>query len=97
MGIMISDFLKIPDPKVIDIRPTQKYNDNHIPNSINVEYSKLVGNPEKYINKNDTYYIYCQKGVLSKRTVIFLRSMGYNVIDIIGGYEGYILNNYNNY
>ena len=97
MGITVYDFLKIDNPIVIDIRSVQKYNDNHIPNSVNIDYSKLISNPNKYINKVDTYYVYCQKGILSNRVVNYLRGLGYNVIEIIGGYEGYILSNYKTY
>lgn len=97
MGITIQDFLRISNPNVIDIRSVEKYNDNHIPNSINVEYSKLISNPGNYMNKTETYYVYCQKGILSKRVVNLLRSLGYNVFDILGGYESYILNNFGSY
>lgn len=92
MGITVSDFLKINNPNVFDIRSVQKYNDNHIPNSINVDYSKLISTPDRYMNMENTYYIYCQKGILSNRVVNYLRNMGYNVFEIIGGYESYVLN-----
>ena len=96
-GIDVYELLKIKGANIIDIRSVQKYNDNHIPGSINIEYNKLLGNSDKYIRKDDTYYIYCQKGVMSKRVVNYLRSLGYNVYDVIGGYESYILNKFKNY
>lgn len=91
MEIELNDFLKINNPNIIDIRSLEKYNEQHIPNSININYSLLITNPEEYLNKNETYYIYCQKGITSKKVVQMLKVRGYKVISIIGGYEKYIL------
>ena len=33
--ILVSDFLKVYNPNVIDIRIPQKFNDNHIPGAKN--------------------------------------------------------------
>ncbi len=86
------DFLKLVNPNVIDVRLPQKYNDNHIPGAININASVLMNNPEKYLNPTLTYYIYCQTGTSSKTLVQVLRVKGYNVFNIIGGYEAWILN-----
>ena len=52
----------------------------------------LLNNPEKYLDPNLTYYIYCQKGTSSKTLAQVLRVKGYQVFNIIGGYEAWILN-----
>lgn len=77
--------------KLIDIRSVAKYNDNHIPNAININSENLVANPSKYINKNEKYYLYCQKGITSKKIVQILNVKGYNVVNIQGGYESWLL------
>lgn len=92
MEISIKDLYDIIDPNIIDIRSNQKYNDNHIPGAININYNLLINNPEKYLKKELVYYIYCQKGITSKKATEILRRKGYNVIGILGGYEAYILN-----
>lgn len=94
MEISARELLKMNNPNIIDIRSTVKYSDNHIPGSINIPYDVLISNPSKYLNKQDTYYIYCQKGITSKTCVNILKALGYNVVGIYGGYEEYILNNY---
>ena len=67
-SISMVDFLKIEVPiQVIDIRSVESYNNNHIPGARNVPFEKLLVNPNKYLNKNETYYIYCQKGTKSLR------------------------------
>lgn len=91
MEISVEDLLKLPNPNIIDIRPGQKYNDNHIPGAINIRFATLMNVPERYLNKNETYYIYCQVGMTSLHASQVLRVKGYKVISIKGGYEAYIL------
>ena len=80
------------NPNIIDIRSIEKYNNNHIPNSINIPLEKLLSNFSKYLDKDKKYYIYCQKGIQSKKLCQILKNSGYNVVDIIGGYEAWMLN-----
>lgn len=75
---------------IIDIRNNNKYIEYHIPNAINIEAEKLIKEPEKYINKNEIYYIYCQKGITSTMICKILKIKGYNIININGGYEKWI-------
>ena len=76
---------------IIDIRSEEKYNDNHILNAYNIPYDKLLICPNNYIEKDKVYYIYCQKGITSRKLCNILNSKGYNVININGGYEAWIL------
>lgn len=78
-------------PNIIDIRNEQSYNNNHIPNARNIPFEKLLSTPSTYLNKSDTYYIYCQKGLSSVRVSQILNKLGYKVININGGYEAWIL------
>ena len=36
---------------IIDIRSSEKYNNNHIPNSINIPVGKLIVTPQNYLDK----------------------------------------------
>ena len=92
MNISLVDFLKLNNPKIIHVRLPQKYNDNDIPGAINVGASQLMNNPEKFLNPNLTYYIYCQKGTSSKTLAQILTVKGYKVFNIEGGYEAWVLN-----
>ena len=85
--------LKNINYKIIDIRDTSQYEINHIPNAINIPAQILTMEPEKYINKNETYYIYCQKGMTSLSTCKILTLKGYKIINIKGGYENWITSN----
>lgn len=76
---------------IIDIRNSASYNNNHIPGAKNIEYSLLLNNPDKYLNKNDKYYFYCTRGITSHKLCSYLSKLGYDVVNVAGGYEGYIL------
>lgn len=78
---------------IIDLRMIEKYNDNHIPGSINIPFEKLILNPKKYLNFTDTYYLYCQMGAKSIQACMYLQKLGYKVVNIKGGYESWILEN----
>ena len=65
--------------KIIDVSDRYTYNNSHLPNSINIPYDELLNNYRKYLNKKDSYYLYCKSGKLSKRAVMVLSSLGYNV------------------
>ena len=90
-SITVDELLKIRPENIIDIRTKEKYNDNHIMNAYNIPYDKLLLNPINYIEKEKIYYIYCQSGIRSKKLCTILNSKGYNLINIIGGYEAWIL------
>lgn len=91
MLISIDDLLRLKNVNIIDIRSEQSYNNNHITGAKNIPYNKLITNPSKYLNKFDKYYIYCQKGLTSFKVCNKLNSLGYKTINIIGGYEAWIL------
>lgn len=76
---------------IIDIRDQYMYNLGNIKNSRNIPMNFLIMNPENYLNKDETYYIYCDSGNRSKRTCLILESKGYDVVNILGGYNGYKL------
>ena len=90
-SISVNKLKLINDAEIIDIRSREKYNDRHILNAINIPFDDLLINHQKYINKNNKYYIYCQKGMKSRQLCGILKNQGYNVINIIGGYEAWVL------
>ena len=91
-SISVSQLKKMNNIEIIDIRDRAKYSDNHILGAKNIPFEQLLMYPDKYLNKYNVYYIYCQKGIKSNKICHILKSKGYNVINIIGGYEAWILN-----
>ena len=88
--IKIEDIInKLNEINLIDIRDSNYYRIGNIPNSINIPMNYLIINPSNYLNKNSTYYIYCNYGISSKKTCEILSSEGYDVVNIIGGFQEY--------
>lgn len=91
-SISIDTLLKlIGKVNIIDIRSIEKYNDNHIPNAVNISANELITNSNKYLNRMNEYYIYCQRGKSSIRVCQILRRLGFKAFNINGGYEEWIL------
>lgn len=84
MNIYLKD-LK-PEYNIIDIRDRESYNADHVLNALNIPMDLLLNNPSKYLDKNNTYYIYCYSGTRSKKTCELLSLLGYKVINVIDGF-----------
>ena len=65
--------------KLIDVQHPLDYD----PRSINIYADKLMYNPGKYLNYHDTYYIMCNKGVLSSKVVHRLTYLGFKVVQVV--------------
>lgn len=68
--------------KIIDIQDKYNYQLYHVPGAINIPYDELMNNYRNYLSKNETYYIYCKGGKLSKRVVMVLSYLGYSVVSL---------------
>ena len=68
--------------KIIAVSDKYTYQINHLNGSVNIPYDELINNYRKYLNKNDSYYLYCKSGKLSKRATMVLSSLGYNVFTL---------------
>lgn len=94
-SIEITEFLKLlysnKQLNIIDIRTNYEYQLNRIPTSKNIDKNILEKTPEKYLTKNETYYIYCQSGATSKLLVNKLNLLGYKTVNISGGFNNYLL------
>ena len=90
-SITIQDLMNCHGINLIDLRSEQNFNNNHIPGSINIPYEKLIANPDKYLDKNLKYFLYCQRGITSVKVCKILANQGNKVVNIIGGYEEWIL------
>ncbi len=90
-SISVSELKRLGYLNIIDIRSREKYNTSHIGNARNIQMEQLLIYPDKYINKYEKYYIYCQKGLQSRKLCQILKSNGYNVVNITGGYEAWVL------
>ncbi len=79
------------DDNLIDIREKYEYILGSIHKSKNIPYNYLMMMPENYLDKNKTYYLYCDSGSKSRRVCEILNQKGYHTVDLIGGYRRYLL------
>lgn len=94
MNITVDELQQhLTDGVIIDLRSIEKYNNHHIPFSINIPYSKLASNFGTLLDKNVIYYLYCEKGLTSSKLCAHLRKYGYQVYNVLGGYEEWIIKN----
>lgn len=90
-SISVYELKKINNINIIDIRSIEKYNNRHIPGSLNMPLEMLLTSYNKYLDKSKKYYIYCQKGIQSRKLCQILNNNGFNAINITGGYEAWVL------
>ncbi|MBQ1812517.1 MAG: rhodanese-like domain-containing protein [Bacilli bacterium] len=75
---------------LIDIRENYEYRIGHIPNAINISRELLELSPEKYLNKDDVYTLYCDRGIISFELSNKLNKLGFNTKSLKGGYLEYL-------
>lgn len=84
--ISVYKLINMPNAKIIDIRDNYTYNLGHIKTAINIPYYSLLSNYSIYLNKKDTYYLYCDYGKQSMEISNRLNSFGYNTFYVKEGY-----------
>ncbi|KNF09021.1 rhodanese-like sulfurtransferase [Gottschalkia purinilytica] len=77
---------------LIDIREPSEYSKGSIESAKNISMNNLLANPEKYLNKEEKYYIMCRSGGRSTKTCSKLKDMGFDVINVSGGIRSYVGN-----
>lgn len=91
MEISIIELLGKKNKSIIDIRSYPKYLKGHIEGAVSIDAYNLLFHPEKYLQKEKTYYLYCDSGMRSKRLSHELNKKGYSTVNIQGGYHNYLL------
>ena len=84
--ISINELIKMNNPKIIDIRDNYSYNEGHIKGAKNIPYYSLLTNHSLYLNKNDTYFLYCNYGKQSMEISNRLNMFGYDTYYVKEGY-----------
>lgn len=86
--ITYKELKKISKPNVIDLRNSLDYKHGSFKDAANVSSIGLLFNTKKFLNKEDTYYLMCYSGNMSSKTAMILSQRGYNVVNVLGGYQG---------
>ena len=76
--------------KLIDIREPYEYASGTIKSAKNIPMGDLLSETDKYLDKQNTYYIMCQSGARSGRATKQLSNQGYQVVNVSGGMGSYV-------
>ena len=74
-----------PGARVVDVRTPEEYAAGHLPNAENITLDALAG---AKFSAGETLFVYCHSGARSSRAASFLKSKGYNAVNM-GGIAGY--------
>lgn len=81
--------------ELIDIRDSISHEYGCIPHSISD--NQMIEKADKnQLDKDKTYVLYCMHGRDSMMEAEYLRSKGYDALDLVGGYASYLANNFKN-
>ena len=68
---------------LFDLEEAKIYKKKHLYGAVNIPYDKLMANYKKILDKEKKYFIYCRKGVKSKKAISILEYNGYDVTQVI--------------
>lgn len=73
----LKEIIKSPSAKIVDVRTTQEYAIDHLPNAINIPLDQIAVNIERLKSFNASAIIfYCRSGNRSGQAVDYLRPLG---------------------
>ena len=72
------------DVRVLDVRRASEFDQDHIPGAINLSHTRLARHLDE-LSKETRWHLVCETGDRSARTVSFLKSSGYSVVNLAGG------------
>lgn len=73
---------------LIDVRENEDYRKKHIQGAYNLPYSTHK-NRLRNLNKNHTYVLYCNHGILSYQIAKKMEGDGFKVMTLMNGIEKY--------
>lgn len=74
---------------LIDIREVYEYRSGSLKTARNIPMGNLLNDPDRYLKKENEYYLMCQTGSRSSLACRRLTKEGFNVINIRGGIGAY--------
>jgi len=86
----LEQFLKETNAELIDVREIPEWNAGHIEGARLIPLDELRKNPEQ-LDKSKTYAVYCGVGKRAYDACRFLTQHGYDVFNVTGGYDAYIM------
>lgn len=70
---------------LIDVREDYEYNEEHLDNAINIPYTVILDNIDKYASTDSDIILYCKSGKRASIAALTLKEAGYKHIYNLGG------------
>ena len=74
--------IKLTFGKIIDVRPTDQYNENHIEGAISIPLDELESNLDK-LDKKEELNIICKTGEKAKKAGEILEKAGFEMVSLV--------------
>ena len=88
--VALANLAQLGDIQIIDTRKAEAFEKGHIDGAINIEWRQVIHNLDQ-VSKDKLVVLYCDTGILSSKTHLALKLMGYdNARVLFGGYQEYL-------
>lgn len=76
---------------LIDVRTPEEYQNGHLEEALNINwYDADFKDQVRKLDQSKTVYVYCKLGGRSAKAAAVMDSLGFEVIDLAGGYDAYM-------
>ncbi len=72
-------------PGVLDVRRRTEYDRGHLPDAVNISHTRLASRLDE-APSTEPLLVHCQSGIRSAKSTAFLRRMGFDAVNVRGGY-----------
>ncbi len=76
---------------LLDVRTPEEFAEGHLEGAVNMDWYQedFIDQLDK-IGQGEKVYVYCKKGGRSAAAANLMDSLGYDVIDLTGGYDAWL-------
>lgn len=72
-------------PGVLDVRRKSEYDKGHLPSAVNISHTRLASRLDESPT-TEPLLVHCQTGIRSAKSTAYLRRMGFDAVNVRGGY-----------
>ena len=81
----------LEDAVLLDVRTPEEFAEGHLAGAVNMDwYQDDFTQKLDAIDEAEKVYVYCKKGGRSAEAAKLMDSLGYQVIDLTGGYDAWL-------
>ncbi|MDR1018404.1 MAG: ATPase [Lachnospiraceae bacterium] len=89
------DNLNKDEIQLIDIRRNTTFANGGLEGAINIDKDEIFAYLDR-LDKDKKIIIYCQSGIISRDVAVELKKMGYDALNLDGGYDSFLISHFAN-